>query len=188
MRDNALVPVKLIEQAIHVVRGQQVMLDADLAGFYEVDTKAVVRAVKRNLDSFPADFMFQLTKEEAEALRYQIGTSKMGRGGRRYLPYAFTEQGVAMVSSVLKSGRAVEVKIEIMRAFVRLRSILAVHHEIARRIEELERKYQTHDARFTAVFSALRKILAPKPRPEPRPDPRPRRSIGFTRPAKPPKP
>jgi len=119
-----------------------------------------VEAVKRNLDRFPADFMFQLTKEEFDALRPQSATSnvKPGRGGRRTAPYAFTEQGVAMLSSVLRSARAIQVNIEIMRAFVRLRQIVASHAELARKLEALEQKY---DAQFKVVFDAIRRLMAP---------------------------
>jgi hypothetical protein len=133
------------------------MLDEDLANLYGVETRALVQAVKRNLDRFPADFMFQLSPDEAESLRSQIVTSK-GRGGRRYPPYAFTEQGVAMLSSVLRSKRAVQVNIEIMRAFVRLRQILASHAVLARKLNELEKKY---DSQFRAVFDAIRQLMSP---------------------------
>jgi len=129
------------------------MLDRDLAALYGVETKALNRAVKRNLKRFPADFMFQLTREEASALRYQFDTSKTGRGGRRYLAYAFTEQGVSKLSTVLNSDRAIHVSIEIMRAFVRLRQMLASNTELSRRLEELEQKY---DRQFKVVFDAIR--------------------------------
>ena len=119
---KTLVPVEIIERNIYLIRGQKVMLDSDLAKLYGVETFNLNKAVKRNISRFPQDFMFQLTKEEADSLRFQIGLSKAeGRGGRRYLPYAFTEQGVAMLSSVLRSDRAVQVNIAIMRAFVKLR-------------------------------------------------------------------
>src|ERR1700730_9806367 len=124
------VPVELVERRIYLIRGQKVMLDADLAELYQVETKTLNRQVKRNADRFPEDFMFQLTAEEAESLRYQIGTSNEGRGGRRYLPYAFTEHGVAMLSSVLKSPRAVQMNILIIRAFVKLRELLANHKDL----------------------------------------------------------
>ncbi len=152
------------------------MLDADLAQLYGVETKALNRAVKRNLDRFPADFMFQLTPDEASSLTYHPGTSSLryqsgtssAWGGRRYLPYAFTEQGVAMLSSVLKSRRAVQVNIEIMRAFVRLRVMASSVKDLARKLDALERRY---DAQFKVVFDAIRKLMAP-------PD-RPRTLIGF---------
>ena len=137
---------------------------------YEVQTKVLNQAVRRNPYRFPPDFILQLTKEEAKALRSQFATSKFGRGGRRYLPLAFTEQGVAMLSSVLNSERAVQVNIAIMRAFVRLRQMLATHKDLARKLEEMERK---HDARFKVVFDAIRKLMEPPPV-------RPKRRIGFT--------
>lgn len=164
---QSLVPTERIDRSILVLRGQKVMLDADLAALYEVETRILVRNVKRNADRFPADFMFQLSREEYESLRSQIGISN-GRGGRRYLPYAFTEQGVAMLSSVLNSPRAIRVNIEIMRAFVRLRQFMATNADLARRLDELEQKY---DAQFKIVFDAIRRLMAP-------PDP-PRRPLGF---------
>jgi len=134
-------PVALVESRILVIRGQKVLLDQDLAALYQVETKALNRAVRRNQDRFPEDFMFQLTPVEVELLRCQFGTSKdsdENRGGRRYLPYAFTEQGIAMLSGVLTSTRAVEVNVAIMRTFVRLRQLLATHEELARRLDQLE--------------------------------------------------
>ena len=144
------------------------MLDRDLAVLYGVSTTRLNEQVQRNRERFPSDFMFRLTPGEAESLRSQFAISKMGRGGRRYLPYAFTEQGVAMLSGVLKSRRAVLVNVEIMRAFVRLRQILASHGELARKLEELEKKY---DGQFRMVFDAIRGLMNPD-RPRPRP-------IGF---------
>ena len=129
------VPLHVIQQRILLIRGQKVLIDSDLASLYRVDTKALTRAAKRNLDRFPSDFMFQLSPDEAEHLRRQFGASTWG--GRRYAPYAFTEQGVAMLSSVLRSKRAVLVNVEIMRAFVRLRQILASNAELARKLEAL---------------------------------------------------
>ena len=134
-KTQALVPVERIESRILLIRGHKVMLDADLAGLYGVQTKALTRAVRRNLDRFPDDFMFQLDAEEFANLRRQAGTSSQW-GGRRYPPYAFTEQGVAMLSSVLRSKRAVLVNIEIMRAFVRLRRMLASHADLQRRLDD----------------------------------------------------
>lgn len=137
------------------------MLDSDLAELYQVKTKVLNRAVKRNRERFPADFMFQLSFEEAKSfLRFQAGTSKIGSGGRRYIPYAFTEQGVAMLSGILKSPRAVQVNIAIMRAFVRLREIIATHKDLARKLDELEEKY---DYQFKVVFDAIRKLMEPSP-------------------------
>jgi len=160
-------PPAHVERRIVLLRGQKVMLDRDLAELYEVETKMLNRAVKRNLERFPDDFMFQLTAEEIDHLRYQNGTSNLRSqigtsrwGGRRYFPYAFTEQGVAMLSSVLRSKRAVMVNIEIMRAFVRLRQILGAHADLARKLAALERKY---DSQFKAVFDAIRELMTPPP-------------------------
>jgi hypothetical protein len=161
------VPLRRIEQAILQVRGHRVMLDADLAALYGVETGALVRAVKRNAYRFPEDFMFQLTSQEFEILRCQFGISSSW-GGRRHPPYAFTEQGVAMLSSVLRSSRAVQVNVEIMRAFVRLRRILAENAGLARRLDDLEKKY---DVQFKVVFDAIRQLMQP---PEPK-----KKRIGF---------
>ena len=136
----ALVPVERIERQILLIRGQKVLLDSQLAELYGVATANLVRAMKRNIDRFPEDFMFQLSREEFADLRYHFGTSSAW-GGRRYPPYAFTEHGVAMLSSVLRSQRAIQVNIEIMRAFSRLRHLLASHAELAAKIARLERKY-----------------------------------------------
>ena len=157
MNNPDLIPSERIEKAIYLIRGEKVMLDRDLALLYEVETKVLNRAVKRNLQRFPSDFMFQLMAEEVVLLRCQIGTSKKGRGGRRYLPYVFTEQGVAMLSSVLNSERAISVNIEIMRAFVKLRQMLASNAGLARRLGELESKY---DKQFKVVFDAIRRLMA----------------------------
>jgi hypothetical protein len=164
--ENAAIPIERITRAILLIRGQKVILDTDLAELYDVETKALNRAVKRNIERFPPDFIFELTKVETERLRCQSGTSK--RGGRRYRPYAFTEQGVAMLSSVLHSERAVRVNIEIMRAFVQLRQMLSSHADLARKLEALENKY---DAQFKVVFDAIRELMTP---PAP-----PKRRIGF---------
>ena len=149
----ALVPAERIERSILSIRGHRVMIDSDLAELYGVETRALVQAVQRNRERFPDDFMFQLTREEFDHLRSQSVTSSLGWGGRLYPPYAFTEQGVAMLSSVLRSERAVQVNIEIMRAFVRLREMLASHAELARKLDALEKKY---DAQFRVVFDAIR--------------------------------
>jgi hypothetical protein len=161
-----------IAKLILSVRGHKVMLDADLAQLYGVATSNLNKAVKRNINRFPGDFVFQLTVEEASALRFQTGMSKVGgRGGRRYLPYVFTEQGVAMLSSVLRSRRAVEVNIEIMRAFVQLRRLLSANRELAQKLAQLERKIGAHDEQIQAIFNAIRQLMAP---PEPK-----KRKIGF---------
>mgnify|MGYP001615489076 CR=1 FL=1 len=154
---KSLLPTKRIERSILFIRQQKVLLDADLADLYRVETKQLVRAVKRNIDRFPVDFMFQLSNSEVTNLRSQFGTSRSW-GGRRYQPYAFTEQGVAMLSSVLRSPRAVSVNIEIMRAFVRLRQILSTHADLARQLAVLEEKY---DERFRIVFEAIRQLMIP---------------------------
>ena len=146
-----------IASSILVIRGQRVIMDSDLAMLYGVESKVLIQAVKRNADRFPADFMFQLNKQELARLRSQIMTSN-GRGGRRYAPYGFTEQGVAMLSSVLRSKRAVLVNVEIMRAFVRLRQMLASNVGLARKLAELEGKY---DRQFKVVFDAIRQLMAP---------------------------
>ncbi|MGC1414434.1 MAG: ORF6N domain-containing protein [Candidatus Acidiferrum sp.] len=153
---NAIVPTALISQKIFFVRGTRVMLDADLARLYGVATKNLNKAVKRNANRFPSDFMFQITPKELQILRFQTGTSKSVQGGRRYAPYAFTEQGVAMLSSVLRSARAVQVNVAIMRTFVRLREMLATHEELRRKIDAMEKRY---DARFQAVFETIRQML-----------------------------
>jgi len=170
-KDVALLPPERIERSILLIRGHKVMLDADLAALYGVETKQLVRAIKRNISRFPPDFMFQLSKDDFENLRCHFGTSSQW-GGRRYPPYAFTEQGVAMLSSVLKSKRAIQVNIEIMRTFVRLRRILASHAELARKLDALEKKY---DAQFRVVFDAIRQLSSP---PESEPEP-PKKRIGF---------
>ena len=167
----ALVPPERIERSILLIRGHKVMLDADLAALYGVETKRLLQALKRNISRFPPDFMFQLSKDDFENLRCHFGTSSQW-GGRRYPPYAFTEQGVTMLSSVLKSKRAVQVNIEIMRTFVRLRRILASHAELARKLDALEKKY---DAQFRVVFDAIRQLSSP---PESEPEP-PKKRIGF---------
>jgi len=163
---STLIPQGVIEQKIFVIRNHRVMLDKDLAKLYEVETRDLNKAVSRNLDRFPEDFMFQLTEKEFQNLKFHFGTSSWG--GTRKRPRAFTEQGVAMLSSVLRSKRAVHVNIAIMRAFVRLRQILASNRELARKLDELEKKY---DTQFKVVFNAIRKLMA-KPQ-------RPKRRIGF---------
>ena len=147
-----------IAQSIVMLRGRKVLLDSDLAALYGVKTKVLVQAVKRNSARFPGDFTFQLTDEEFARLRSQIVTSKEPRGGRRHLPHAFTEQGVAMLSRVLRSPRAIAVNIEIMRVFVRLREVMASHVHLARRLGDLERR---HDAQFKVVFDAIRQLMSP---------------------------
>ena len=159
-----------IRDMIFQVRGKKVMLDKDLAELYDVDTKQLTRQVRRNFDRFPNDFMFRLTKDEF--LRCQIGTSKQeGRGGRRYLPYVFTEQGVAMLSSILNSKQAIKVNIQIMRAFVSLKRMVLTHEGLRRKIEAMEKKY---NGQFQIIFKAIKKLMEPPPE-------KPKRRIGFHR-------
>jgi hypothetical protein len=173
-----LIPIPAIQQRIIVVRERHVMLDEDLARLYSVETRHLVQQVTRNRERFPPDFMFQLTKDEAAALRSQSARSKEGRGGRRYAPYVFTEQGVAMLSSVLRSKRAVAVNIAIMRAFVELRRATTSYTAITRRLEDLERetgaKLGQHDQQLDAIFQALQQLISPPPRPK--------RRVGFNPP------
>ncbi|MEQ1881383.1 MAG: ORF6N domain-containing protein [Burkholderiales bacterium] len=172
----SFVPAARIERAILLLRGHKVLLDADLAALYEVETRVLVQAVKRNLERFPDDFMFQFAPEEVESLRSQSVISKNpGRGGRRYAPYAFTEQGVAMLSTVLNSPRAIAVNIEIMRAFVRLRELIASNKDLAAKLYQLEKKLSTHDQAITEIMHAIRQLMAP-------PEPAKKRPIGFITP------
>lgn len=157
----AKIPVERIEKAIYLIRGEKVILDTDLAQLYEVQTKALNQAVRRNRDRFPSDFMFQLTREEVVELnRSQFVTGSQKHRDPRYRPHAFTEQGVAMLSSVLRSKRAIAVNVEIVRTFVRLRQILASNAELARRLDRLEKKY---DQQFKVVFDAIRQLMTPMP-------------------------
>ena len=150
--------IQLIERRIYLIRGQKVLIDFDLSELYGVPTSRLNEQVTRNRKRFPGDFMFQLNREEADSLRSQIAISKTGRGGRRYLPYAFTEQGVAMLSSVLNSEKAIEVNIAIMRAFVRLRQMLETNEELNRKFAAVVRKLSTHDKYFKIVFDELKKL------------------------------
>lgn len=163
---KSLIPVERVAAQMYVIRGQTVMFDADLAALYGVETRALVQAVKRNAERFPQDFMFQLTDKEAEHLRSQFVTSSWG--GRRYNPYAFTEHGVAMLSSVLRSKRAVEVNITIVRTFVRLRRILATNEDLARKVAQ-------HDRQIAVLFDQVKHLLEPPPAPKKPP-------IGFIHP------
>jgi phage regulator Rha-like protein len=150
-----IVPIERITNKIYLMRGMKVMLDRDLAELYDVETRTLVQAIKRNKQRFPPDFMFQLSKDEFDSLRSQIVISK-GRGGRRYPPYAFTEQGVAMLSSVLNSDRAIQVNILIMRAFTKLREMLSTHEDLKKKIDDMEKKY---DQQFQIVFDAIKQLL-----------------------------
>jgi hypothetical protein len=160
----------VIAQRILLVRGHKVMLDVDLAALYGVETRVLVQAVKRNIGRFPGDFMYQLTDDEWAILRSQFVISK-GRGGRRYAPYAFTEHGALMLASVLNSERAVEISVLVVRAFIRLRELLANNKELANRLEDMERKLSTHDQAITGLIDAVRQLMAPPVEK--------RRSIGF---------
>jgi len=169
----------LIENRIYFIRGQKVMLDRDLARLYGVATKRLNEQVKRNLKRFPEDFMFQLSKEEFKLLISQVGVADLrshfatsSYGGLRYLPYVFTEQGVAMLSSVLNSERAIQVNIAIMRVFVKIREILASHKELSSKLRELETKVSKHDEDILTIFEAIRQLMAPPPA-------APKRRIGF---------
>lgn len=169
-KSTSMIPQEVIEHKILFIRGKKAMLDRDLALLYGVETKALNRAVKRNIDRFPDDFMFQLSKKEyEELLRYQFGTLKRGQHSK-YLPYAFTENGVAMLSSVLNSKRAVQVNIQIMRTFTRLREMLMTHKDLKEKIEAMEQRY---DQQFKVVFEAIKQLLEP---PE-----KTKKKIGFLR-------
>jgi ORF6N domain len=173
-KTQALISTGGVERRIVSIRGIHVMLDVDLAALYRVETRVLVQAVKRNPRRFPADFMFQLSREEFRALTSQPGFSRRGRGGRRHSPYAFTEQGVAMLSSVLRSEEAVEVNVEVMRAFVRLRAVPAILDHFHKRMDALEERY---DTKFKDVFDAIRALMeSPESGPSSGPDPQP---IGF---------
>jgi hypothetical protein len=166
------IPAERIENAILLIRGEKLILDSDLAALYGVETRTLLQAVKRNRERFPSDFMIQLTRKESDSLRSQIVISK-GRGGRRYLPYAFSEHGAIMAASVLNSKTAVETSVQVVRAFVRLRQMLASNKELAHKLIELERRY---DTQFKVVFDAIRELMTT---PEPKP-----KQIGFAKTSK----
>ncbi|MBI4713267.1 MAG: ORF6N domain-containing protein [Planctomycetes bacterium] len=167
---NKIIPTEIIANKILEIRGKKVLLDKDLSTLYGVATRDLNKAVNRNLSRFPDDFMFQLTRDEFSNLKFQFGTSSWG--GTRKLPRVFTEQGVAMLSSVLNSERAIKVNIQIMRAFAQLRGLLLTHKELARRLEALERKFGEHDDKIKIIFEAIKQLLEP---PEEKKKPR----IGF---------
>lgn len=171
---DAIIPIEVIKGKIYLIRGQKVLLDKDLAGLYGVTTANLNKAVKRNIERFPDDFMFQLSITEMSNLIFQSGISSSGHGGRRTPPYFFTEQGVAMLSSVLNSDRAVQVNIAIMRAFVQLRELAASNRVLAKRLDDLEKKYDKHDKQLMEVFNAIRQLMAP-------PEVKKKRTIGFGR-------
>lgn len=167
-QDTVTIPMERIERAILLIRGEKVMLDSDLAAIYGVETKRVNEQVRRNFNRFPPDFMFQLTAKEGDFLRSQFATLKRGQH-RKYLPYAFTEHGALMLANVLNSERAAQTSVQVFRAFVWLRQLLASNAELARKLAALERKY---DAQFRVVFEAIRELMTP-------PEPPKRREIGF---------
>jgi len=167
----AIVPVSRIQSRILLVRGHKVMLDSDLAELYRVSTKRLNEQVKRNRGRFPVDFMFQLTAEESRDLRSHFATSRVGHGGRRYRPFAFTEHGAVMLATVLSSPVAVQASIQVVRAFVMLREMLSTHKELAGKLAELEKRIEEHDEEITALFDAIRQLMEP-PR-------KPNRRIGF---------
>ena len=169
--ESNLILVDQIEPLIHEVRGQRVILDSDLARLYGVPTKRLNEQVQRNIARFPEDFLFRLTSAEAESLRSQFATSKVSRGGRRYLPHAFTEHGAFMAASLLNSPRAVEVSVFVVRAFVKLRQLVLSHKELAGKLDQLERKFAGHDDTIRQLVAAIRQLMAP-------PDP-PAKPMGF---------
>ena len=169
---TGLIPQETIESRILLIRGKKVMLDRDLAKLYKVPTKRLNEQVKRNIERFPGDFMFQLTKEEFEDWKSQIATSNSEKMGLRRMSYAFTEQGVAMLSSVLHSKRAIQVNIAIMRVFVKLKEMISAHKELFYKLKDLERKIEKHDEQICVIFDAIRRLMEPPPE-------KPKRRIGF---------
>ena len=168
----AIMPIGKIERSILLARGEKVILDADLAKLYGVATKRLNEQVRRNIDRFPDDFVFQLNRNELDNLRSQSVTSSSGYGGRRYAPYAFTEHGAIMAATVLNSPRAVQVSVYVVRAFVQLRRVLGQNKELAAKLADLERKVGDHDQKIVAIIQAIRELMAPPPKP-------PRKQIGF---------
>ena len=160
---TSIIPVETLEKKILLIRGHKVMLDRDLADLYGVETKVLNQAVRRNISRFPKDFMFQLTKQEFENWKSQFVTSNQDKMGLRKIPFAFTENGVAMLSSVLRSDRAIEVNIQIMRTFTRLREMLASNKELSKKLEDLERKLSSHDQAITGLIHAIRELAKPEP-------------------------
>lgn len=158
-KETNLAVIDEIDEKIYLIRGQKVMLDSDLAEIYNVTTKRLNEQVKRNIDRFPEDFMFQLTKEEFEGLRSQFATSNKGRGGRRYSPNVFTEHGAVMLASILNSPTAIAASIKVVRAFIKMRSILTLHQDLAERLEKLEKTTDRHDQNFAVVSQLLSEIF-----------------------------
>ncbi|MCX5753145.1 MAG: ORF6N domain-containing protein [Candidatus Krumholzibacteria bacterium] len=177
-RQSSIIPTESIEHKILLIRGEKVIIDADLAALYGVETRRLNEQVIRNLDRFPDDFMFQLTRQELRALISQFAISNGGRGGRTKCPYAFTEHGAIMAASVLNTPRAVEMSVFVVRAFVRLRAFLATHKELAEKLAELERKLESHDEQIVAIIDAIKRLMAPPARPDAPALPDKRR-IGF---------
>jgi len=169
------IPVERIAQVILLIRGEKILLDRDLAKLYGVSTKRLNEQVRRNRDRFPDDFMFQLTQEETETLRSQIATSKPARGGRRYLPYAFTEHGTIMAANVLNSAQAIQVSVFVVRAFSKLRELVATNKDLAQKLAELEPKVTGHDDAIRSLVAAIRQLMTPPPKPD-------KGKIGFRRP------
>jgi len=169
MRPQSLVPISSIDNKILLVRGERIILDSHLASLYGVTTKALIQALKRNKDRFPADFAFQLTRKEVKELQAFLSFDEWG--GRRYLAYAFTEHGVVMVANVLRSERAVKASIFVVRAFVKLRRLIASHKELSAKMDDLERAITTHDKAIVSLFQAIKKLMAPPPVP--------RKKVGF---------
>ena len=174
MTERTFVPMERVERTILVIRGHKVLLDADLAALYGVETRRLNEQVKRNVDRFPEDFMFQLTAQEFENLKSQFATSNRGWGGKRKLPFVFTEHGALMSASVLNSQKAIEMSILVVRAFVKLRSLIATHRQLAARLDELEHKLSTHDQKIGVLFDAIRELMA-------HPKPKKKEIIGFAR-------
>jgi len=168
--DTKLIPAESIIRKILIIRGQRVMLDSDLSNLYDETTKRLNQQVKRNIKRFPSDFMFQLTEDEYKSLRSHFATSK-GKGGRRYMPYVFTEQGVAMLSSVLNSDKAIEINILIIRAFVKLREIITSHKEVQKKLNEIESKLNKHDDKIIQIIQIINRLIAPPLKPK--------RKMGF---------
>src|SRR5947209_8984963 len=175
MKKRAIVLSKRVESRILVLRGHKVILDADLAELYGVEVKRLNQQVKRNIARFPGDFVLQLSSAQYESLRLQIATSKEGRGGRRYLPYAFTEHGAIMAATVLNSKRAIEMSVFVVRAFVRMREMLAKNRQLATKINELDRRLETHDTAIQDLIEAIKELMAPEETSK--------RKIGFKPPA-----
>jgi phage regulator Rha-like protein len=167
-KTGAIVPVERIQSRILLIRGHKVMLDSDLAELYRVSTKRLNEQVKRNKSRFPADFLFQLSAEEAQALRSRFATSISRRGGRRYRPFAFTEHGAVMLATVLNSAVAVQASIQVVRAFVKLRELLSTHRELAKKLADLEKRIAGHDDEITALFEAIRQLMEPLDKPSKR--------------------